>query len=186
MVLHLADHLDVPLRDRNALLLAAGYAPAFGAARPRRPRDGPPCATRSTTCSPATSPTRRSSSTAAGSWSRRTAPSRCSPTAWRRELLEPPVNVLRAQPAPGRPGAADRQPARVARAPARPAAPPGRRSPATPRWRRCCDELAALPGGGRPTSRPAAAGDRRPAAAAQRRRRAAFLSTVATFGTAVT
>jgi transcriptional regulator with XRE-family HTH domain len=29
MVLHLADQLDVPLRDRNQLLLAAGYAPAF-------------------------------------------------------------------------------------------------------------------------------------------------------------
>jgi len=29
MVLHLAEHLDVPLRERNALLLAAGYAPAF-------------------------------------------------------------------------------------------------------------------------------------------------------------
>jgi transcriptional regulator with XRE-family HTH domain len=29
LVLHLAEHLDVPLRERNALLLAAGYAPAF-------------------------------------------------------------------------------------------------------------------------------------------------------------
>ncbi|TDV40340.1 helix-turn-helix domain-containing protein [Actinophytocola oryzae] len=29
MVLHLADHLDVPLRDRNALLVAAGFAPAY-------------------------------------------------------------------------------------------------------------------------------------------------------------
>jgi transcriptional regulator with XRE-family HTH domain len=29
MVLHLADQLDIPLRDRNALLLAAGYAPIF-------------------------------------------------------------------------------------------------------------------------------------------------------------
>lgn len=29
MVLHLADHLDVPLRERNAMLLAAGYAPRF-------------------------------------------------------------------------------------------------------------------------------------------------------------
>ena len=29
MVMQLADHLDVPLRDRNALLLAAGYAPAY-------------------------------------------------------------------------------------------------------------------------------------------------------------
>jgi transcriptional regulator with XRE-family HTH domain len=30
MVLHLAEHLEVPLRDRNALLLAAGYAPVYG------------------------------------------------------------------------------------------------------------------------------------------------------------
>jgi transcriptional regulator with XRE-family HTH domain len=31
MVLGLADHLDVPLRERNQMLLAAGYAPRFGA-----------------------------------------------------------------------------------------------------------------------------------------------------------
>jgi transcriptional regulator with XRE-family HTH domain len=30
MVLHLADRLDIPLRDRNRLLLAAGFAPIFG------------------------------------------------------------------------------------------------------------------------------------------------------------
>src|SRR6476659_8423967 len=30
LVLHLADHLEVPLRDRNSLLLAAGYAPSYG------------------------------------------------------------------------------------------------------------------------------------------------------------
>jgi transcriptional regulator with XRE-family HTH domain len=30
LVLHLADRLDVPLRERNALLLAAGYAPTYG------------------------------------------------------------------------------------------------------------------------------------------------------------
>ncbi|MFE4260875.1 helix-turn-helix domain-containing protein [Streptomyces sp. NPDC056883] len=29
MVLRLADHLDVPMRDRNALLVAAGYAPRY-------------------------------------------------------------------------------------------------------------------------------------------------------------
>lgn len=29
MVLHLAEQLDVPLRDRNALLTAAGFAPAY-------------------------------------------------------------------------------------------------------------------------------------------------------------
>ena len=29
MVLHLAERLEVPLRDRNLLLVAAGYAPVF-------------------------------------------------------------------------------------------------------------------------------------------------------------
>jgi transcriptional regulator with XRE-family HTH domain len=29
MLLHIADHLDVPLRERNAMLLTAGFAPAF-------------------------------------------------------------------------------------------------------------------------------------------------------------
>lgn len=31
LLLHLAEHLDVPLRDRNTLLLAAGYAPVYPA-----------------------------------------------------------------------------------------------------------------------------------------------------------
>jgi transcriptional regulator with XRE-family HTH domain len=31
MVLRLAEHLEVPLRERNALLLSAGYAPLYGA-----------------------------------------------------------------------------------------------------------------------------------------------------------
>src|SRR5579863_2705301 len=31
MLLHIAEHLDVPLRERNAMLLAAGFAPAFSA-----------------------------------------------------------------------------------------------------------------------------------------------------------
>ena len=29
LLLHLAEHLDVPLRERNSLLLAAGYSPAY-------------------------------------------------------------------------------------------------------------------------------------------------------------
>jgi transcriptional regulator with XRE-family HTH domain len=37
MVIHLAERLDVPLRERNALLLAAGYAPVY----PERPLDDP-------------------------------------------------------------------------------------------------------------------------------------------------
>jgi len=37
MVLHLAEHLAIPLRERNALLMAAGYAPVF----PERSLDDP-------------------------------------------------------------------------------------------------------------------------------------------------
>src|SRR5438067_10852318 len=37
LVLHLAEHLDVPLRERNAPLLAAGYAPTYH----QTPLDGP-------------------------------------------------------------------------------------------------------------------------------------------------
>ncbi|WP_280874282.1 helix-turn-helix domain-containing protein [Streptomyces pseudovenezuelae] len=37
MVLRLAEHLDVPVRERNALLLAAGYAPRY----PETPLDSP-------------------------------------------------------------------------------------------------------------------------------------------------
>src|SRR3954453_6664172 len=37
MVLHIAEHLDVPLRDRNVLLQAAGFAPVFR----ERPFDDP-------------------------------------------------------------------------------------------------------------------------------------------------
>src|SRR5262245_62320471 len=37
MVLRLSERLDVPLRERNALLIAAGYAPVY----PERPLDDP-------------------------------------------------------------------------------------------------------------------------------------------------
>src|SRR4029434_5200293 len=37
MVLHLAERLDIPLRERNVLLLSAGYAPVFA----RRSLDDP-------------------------------------------------------------------------------------------------------------------------------------------------
>jgi transcriptional regulator with XRE-family HTH domain len=41
MVLRLAEHLDVPLRERNHLLLAAGYAPAFAQHDLNAPEMGP-------------------------------------------------------------------------------------------------------------------------------------------------
>ncbi|MBE2319898.1 helix-turn-helix transcriptional regulator [Solirubrobacter sp. CPCC 204708] len=37
MLLHLAEHLEVPLRERNRMLLAAGYAPVYA----QRPLDAP-------------------------------------------------------------------------------------------------------------------------------------------------
>ncbi|GLW90528.1 helix-turn-helix domain-containing protein [Actinokineospora globicatena] len=40
MVLRLAEQLDVPLRDRNRMLLAAGYAPAFSESALDTPRMG--------------------------------------------------------------------------------------------------------------------------------------------------
>src|SRR5258705_11032103 len=41
MVKHLAEQLDVPLRERNELLLAAGYAPAYGQRDLDAPEMGP-------------------------------------------------------------------------------------------------------------------------------------------------
>jgi transcriptional regulator with XRE-family HTH domain len=41
MVLHLAEQLEVPLRDRNQLLLAAGYAPAYAEHAIDAPELGP-------------------------------------------------------------------------------------------------------------------------------------------------
>jgi transcriptional regulator with XRE-family HTH domain len=41
MLLHLAEQLDVPLRDRNQLLLAAGYAPRYGQRDLDAPEMGP-------------------------------------------------------------------------------------------------------------------------------------------------
>ena len=41
MVLHLAERLDVPLRERNRLLLAAGYAPVYSQRELGEPELGP-------------------------------------------------------------------------------------------------------------------------------------------------
>ncbi len=40
MLLHLAEHLDMPLRERNALLLAGGFAPVFPESEFEAPRMG--------------------------------------------------------------------------------------------------------------------------------------------------
>ena len=59
MVLHLAEQLDVPLRDRNQLLLAAGYAPVYGQRELDEPGDGAGARRARPRAAPATSRTRR-------------------------------------------------------------------------------------------------------------------------------
>jgi len=75
MVLHLAERLEVPLRERNVLLLAAGYAPVFRE-RPLGDRRSRRRAPRSTWCCRGMNPIRRWRSTAIGPWSPPTARSR--------------------------------------------------------------------------------------------------------------
>ena len=65
MVLHLAERLEIPLRERNRLLLAAGFAPPTASARSTVTRCGP-SARRSSASWVRTSPTRRSCSTGTG------------------------------------------------------------------------------------------------------------------------
>src|SRR5690242_1955816 len=94
MILHLAEYLDVPLRERNALLVAAGFAPAFR----ERALDDPALATARATIDlllkglepyPALAVDRHWQLVASNQATLRllggVAP----------ELLEPPVNVLR-------------------------------------------------------------------------------------------
>jgi transcriptional regulator with XRE-family HTH domain len=94
MVLHLADRLDVPLRERNAMLLAAGFAPIFR----DRPLDDPSLA-------PALATLKRllkahepyPALTLDRHWNRVAANSGIGPmlAAVDPELLKPPVNVIR-------------------------------------------------------------------------------------------
>ncbi|MFC7106049.1 helix-turn-helix domain-containing protein [Nonomuraea rubra] len=74
-IMTLAGALQVPLRERNDLLLAAGYAPSTGSRpspSPPWPRSGRPW----TACWPTTSPTRPWSWTATGTSPRPIAPPR--------------------------------------------------------------------------------------------------------------
>lgn len=100
MVLHLAEELDVPLRERNRLLLAAGYAPAYE----ERALDDPAlrAARQAVTLVldghapyPALAIDRR--------WNLIAANAAVGPliTGAAPELLEPPVNVLRLSLHPG-------------------------------------------------------------------------------------
>ena len=92
MVLHLAEQLDVPLRERNRLLLAAGYAPAYpdsGTEERRR------CGPRSPAARGPRAVSRRSSSTAHWKMVAANAGVALLLEGVGADLLEPPVNALR-------------------------------------------------------------------------------------------
>ena len=109
MVLHLAEQLEVPLRERNQLLLAAGYAPVYGE-RPLDDAGDEPVREAIELMLAGHEPYPAAVVDRGGTSSPPTAASRCSPRASRRTLLEPPVNVLRVTLHPDGHGAADRQP----------------------------------------------------------------------------
>ena len=126
MVLHLAEHLDVPLRERNALLLAAGFAPAL----PRAPSSTRP------SCSPVRDAIERVlvGARAVPGDRRRPAMGLVAANAAAVVLIDGvDARTARAarqrtarQPAPGRPGATHREPRRVGREHHRRIAPPDR------------------------------------------------------------
>lgn len=101
MVLHLTERLGVPLRDRNAIMLAAGYAPMF----PERSLDDPAVAPARAAIEmilkghepyPALAVDRRWTLVSANAALRRLLGLVADA-----ELLRPPVNVLRLSLAPG-------------------------------------------------------------------------------------
>ena len=144
MVLHLAEELDVPLRDRNRLLLAAGYAPAYG----ERPLDAPemePVRDALALVLDGHDPypaavVDRQWELVAGNRGLGLLVAGVAP-----ELLEPPVNVMRLSLHPD--GVAPRiaQPGRVAGAPARAPRPAGRADRRSGARRRCGRRSSAYP-----------------------------------------
>lgn len=184
LVLNLAEHLDVPLRDRNALLLAAGYAPVYGQRGLDEPEMGPVRAAIDQVLAghepyPALVVDRHwgmvAANRAVGLLMEGIAP----------ELLEPPVNVLRASLHPD--GLAPRI-VNLAEWRAHLLDRLGRQAVSTgdPALAALHEELSALPGGGPAPSIDLDAG----AIAVPLRLRAgdrelAFISTVTTFGTAI-
>ena len=191
LVLHLAEHLDVPLRERNELLLAAGYAPAYrrapldaGEMAPgaRRPR---PDARR-----PRAVPGRRRRPRA-GTSSRPTRPAcASSPTASPRAARAAGQRAA-GEPAPRRPGArasstspsGARTSSRGCTARSRLTGRSGAGRAATTS---CAATRGVADGAGEPTPTPAALLFVAAACCARRRRRRwRFFSTIATFGTAL-
>jgi transcriptional regulator with XRE-family HTH domain len=183
MVMLLAEHLDVPLRDRNQLLLAAGYAPIYGQRGLNEPemgavRDALDLVLRGHEPYPALVIDRHWGMVAGNGalelLIRGVAP----------ELLEPPVNVLRLSLHPD--GVAPRI-INLAEWRAHLLDRLGRQAVSTgdPALAALYDELSRLPGGGPPSTIDPAAGE----IAVPLRLRAgdavlSFISTNTSFGTA--
>jgi transcriptional regulator with XRE-family HTH domain len=185
MVMHLAEKLDVPLRDRNQLLLAAGYAPAYG----QRPLDDPELGPVRDALQrvldghepfPAVVVDRHWGMVAANS------AIGLLTAGVAEHLLEPPVNVLRLGLHPE--GLAPRI-ANLAEWRAHLLDRLGRQAVGSqdPALATLYDELAAYPGGAQPAPPPdLAAGEIAvPLRLRHEHGEAAFISTVTTFGTAV-
>ena len=142
MIERLAGHLDVPLRERNRLLLAGGFAPAH----PEHALDEPDLAAVRDALRVVLAAHEPHPAVLLNRWwelvdaNAAVAPllDGVDPA-----LLEPPVNVLRLSLHPRRARAADRQPRPVARPPPRAAAPAHRahRRPAAGRARRGAGRL---------------------------------------------
>ena len=105
MVLHLAEQLDVPLRDRNHMLLAAGFAPAYE----ERAIDAPEMAPVREALDRVLAGHEPYPAVVVDRWWNLVAANRSIALFTDQaaaHLLEPPVNVLRLALHPGRAGAA--------------------------------------------------------------------------------
>ena len=127
LVLHLAEHLDVPLRERNSLLMAAGFAPVY---RERSLDDHEMDPVRSALDMILAGHEPYPSVIVDRLWNlvtANTAALALFTDGVAPELLEPPVNVVRLGVHPDGLRQAHQEPGRVQRAPAHPAAAPAGR-----------------------------------------------------------
>ncbi len=125
LILRLSEELDVPLRERNVLLLAGGFAPAY----PEHGLDAPPLSAVTEAMRQVITAHMPNPALAVdGHWELIDANDAVSllTEGTAAELMEPPVNVLRVSLHPDGMAPRIRQPGAVATARAVPAAPPGR------------------------------------------------------------
>ena len=184
MVLHLADQLEVPLRERNQLLLAAGYAPRYGA----RSLDDPELAQIRDALGHVLAGHEPYPAIAVDRcWNLVDVQQRAGPAAGRRRRRAAGAagQLHAARAAPRRARAADRQPRRVARPPAA-AARPRAAADRRPRARGAATTRSATTRGRSSDDAPdagaimVAAAARGPGGGGE----LAFFSTITTFGTA--